>query len=359
MEAESNIRLDLDESRSICGRIMVCPSAGTIFPPVASAAYGHITPTSNYYESNSIGLDFEDIYSGAGHDELTASYKHMIEYKHSDLVNAESQYLPFNQRISTTSSKGNSSILSSDYNHLFETSTTSNHNTDYVQPLTASSASTISPTVLELAPIKAKPNSLSSLQYSNESTIPLFPQKGSESPQFETINLDGKSGSSLCTYQLSESSSSQKDAHEKAKVRDVERNATALQCVQNRASGKLDELVNAAPPPTCKCDYPTCHKAFRRSEHLKRHKQTFHGEKSSCYSCEFCGKSNFSRQDNLNNHRKLHARANSIRRRGVSFVPHAVAIIEEEERSRRRRRGRREPVWPNTTEKQVLTNFCS
>ena len=54
------------------------------------------------------------------------------------------------------------------------------------------------------------------------------------------------------------------------------------------------------------------------------------------FSCEFCGKDQFNRQDNLNNHRKLHARPNS-RNRGVEFIPAAVPVIEQEERSRKRR----------------------
>ncbi|PON20278.1 hypothetical protein TGAM01_v210874 [Trichoderma gamsii] len=85
-----------------------------------------------------------------------------------------------------------------------------------------------------------------------------------------------------------------------------------------------------------KCDYPNCCKAFRRSEHLKRHKQTFHGEGPNRFSCEFCGKDQFNRQDNLNNHRKLHARPNN-RKRGVEFIAAAVPVIEQEERSRKRR----------------------
>lgn len=63
---------------------------------------------------------------------------------------------------------------------------------------------------------------------------------------------------------------------------------------------------------------------------------SFHGEGPNRFSCEFCGKDQFNRQDNLNNHRKLHARPNS-RNRGVEFIPAAVPIIEQEERSRKRR----------------------
>lgn len=62
----------------------------------------------------------------------------------------------------------------------------------------------------------------------------------------------------------------------------------------------------------------------------------FHGEGPNRFSCEFCGKDQFNRQDNLNNHRKLHARPNS-RNRGVEFIAAAVPVIEQEERSRKRR----------------------
>ncbi|EXK25600.1 hypothetical protein FOMG_17762 [Fusarium oxysporum f. sp. melonis 26406] len=86
----------------------------------------------------------------------------------------------------------------------------------------------------------------------------------------------------------------------------------------------------------CNCDYPGCHKAFRRNEHRKHHKQTFHGEGPNRFSCEFCGKDQFNRQDNLNNHRKLHARSNS-RNHSVQFIPAALHVIEQEERSRKRR----------------------
>ena len=65
-------------------------------------------------------------------------------------------------------------------------------------------------------------------------------------------------------------------------------------------------------------------------------KFSFHGEGPNRFSCEFCGKDQFNRQDNLNNHRKQHARPNS-RNRGVEFIPEAVPVIEREERSRKRR----------------------
>ncbi|KAF5247458.1 hypothetical protein FANTH_6366 [Fusarium anthophilum] len=85
-----------------------------------------------------------------------------------------------------------------------------------------------------------------------------------------------------------------------------------------------------------KCDYSGCQKTFKRREHLKRHKASFHGEGPNRFLCEFCGKTQFNRQDNLNSHRKLHARRNG-RGCGVVFVQGAVSIIRQEEKRRRRR----------------------
>ncbi|KAG5807669.1 hypothetical protein H9Q74_005572 [Fusarium xylarioides] len=84
------------------------------------------------------------------------------------------------------------------------------------------------------------------------------------------------------------------------------------------------------------CDYPGCNKAFRRIEHLKRHKQAYHGEGENSFVCEFCGKDQFNRYDNLQTHRRLHARHNK-RYRSIKFVPAAVDIIAEEDRTRKRR----------------------
>ncbi|KAJ4026274.1 hypothetical protein NW752_001213 [Fusarium irregulare] len=87
------------------------------------------------------------------------------------------------------------------------------------------------------------------------------------------------------------------------------------------------------------CDYPGCKKSFRRVEHLKRHKQSHHGEGGqNRFSCEFCGKDNFNRYDNLQTHRRLHTRKNK-RQRSIKFVPAAVAIIEGEEKAKRQKSG--------------------
>ncbi|EXL66164.1 hypothetical protein FOPG_17641 [Fusarium oxysporum f. sp. conglutinans race 2 54008] len=173
----------------------------------------------------------------------------------------------------------------------------------------------------------------------DDSPISFFPNKRLSS-DFESFDLD-KHAKSLGYLLPDPNSSNRMRAQKNDLVHKAQKTTTKPQRTRIRLSGKQNfkpepEQVDVVPRAMCTCDYLGCHKAFRRIEHLKRHKQTFHDEGPNRFSCEFCGKDQFNRQDNLNNHRKLHARPNS-RNRGVEFLPAAVPVIEQEERSRRRR----------------------
>ncbi|KAF5642154.1 zinc finger odd-paired-like (opl) [Fusarium sp. NRRL 52700] len=67
------------------------------------------------------------------------------------------------------------------------------------------------------------------------------------------------------------------------------------------------------------CSHKTCTKSFKRKEHAKRHYLT---------CCEFCGKDTFTRTDNLNAHRRLHARSPPKPSSGVHFVPAALEAFK-------------------------------
>ncbi|SCO53066.1 related to zinc finger protein odd-paired-like (opl) [Fusarium fujikuroi] len=71
-----------------------------------------------------------------------------------------------------------------------------------------------------------------------------------------------------------------------------------------------------------------CNKTFARKEHATRHYRTKHEKSTKYLTCEFCGKNTFNRSDNLNAHRKLHARSRPRNSNGVHFVPDAVPAMQ-------------------------------
>ncbi|KAF5578393.1 zinc finger odd-paired-like (opl) [Fusarium pseudoanthophilum] len=75
------------------------------------------------------------------------------------------------------------------------------------------------------------------------------------------------------------------------------------------------------------CPYPGCRMRFKRKEHAKRHHISKHLGKGIRLTCEFCGKNTFNRADNLNAHRKLHARRRPAISSGVHYIPHAETIL--------------------------------
>ncbi|KAF4345753.1 zinc finger odd-paired-like (opl) [Fusarium beomiforme] len=81
------------------------------------------------------------------------------------------------------------------------------------------------------------------------------------------------------------------------------------------------------------CSDPGCDKTFKRKEHAKRHYTTKHGNKR-WLKCEYCGKNTFTRADNLNAHRRLHARESARAHSGVHFVPAAREALEKTKRAR-------------------------
>jgi hypothetical protein len=121
--------------------------------------------------------------------------------------------------------------------------------------------------------------SSSSWPCSNESPISFSAQKDLGSFELDGLDLDRHFQSPLDAFHLhAPPSPGGLRAHRKMMVHEIQRTTTELRRGQNRASrrasgGKSEGAVAAVRRAMCKCDYPGCHKAFLRNEHLKRHKQ--------------------------------------------------------------------------------------
>ncbi|KAG6009170.1 hypothetical protein E4U43_000039 [Claviceps pusilla] len=361
MQFESDFRYDMDDSYSMCSQPMSVPSSrGNSFSS-ASSGYEPFTPTSRRSTPNEITLDFDGTFASFGgphHGELTSPSCSMSRYMFGAPVKAEPEHLSFNEPLSSTSLRKPDGLTTPDYDQMFEMNMAPRHCIGSITPaanfsMYALSPTTMGPTSFMMTPTHSLSGSdvaeSASSWCSNESPISFFPPKGLGSMDMDahnTLDLERQSPSTFETYHHVNCppSPGRLRAHRKMMVHEIQRKTTELQRAQIRESrksigGKTDGNgtgVDVVRRAMCKCDYPGCHKAFRRNEHLKRHKQTFHGEGPNRFSCEFCGKDQFNRQDNLNNHRKLHARPNS-RNRGVEFIPASVPVIEQEERSRKRR----------------------
>ncbi|KAL6864509.1 hypothetical protein J3F83DRAFT_138958 [Trichoderma novae-zelandiae] len=332
----------LDEGLSLA---ISCPT--TSFSSASSnssSPYEVFTPTSRRSTPNDLRLDFDGYQSYGGHGDLTppsVMHKYMF-----GPVKAEHDRMSFSSTDGTLPPSTPLRKMSDGmpYDHILDMNNMTTHSMGSLTPsgplpvyTEAHSPYIMTPTH-SISPSEMGDNASS---WCN-SNSPIFSlgQKVQSPQDVEALELR-YSQSSMRQYYVHglQVSPNRLSAQRQAMVREARLKTTELHHQMKssrRVPEKHDNSYDVVRKAMCKCDYPNCQKAFRRNEHLKRHKQTFHGEGPNRFSCEFCGKDQFNRQDNLNNHRKLHARPNS-RNRGVEFIPAAVPVIEQEERSRKRR----------------------
>ncbi|KAH7133359.1 hypothetical protein B0J13DRAFT_99900 [Dactylonectria estremocensis] len=347
MQYEPEYRFDMDDSFNLCAPSMTCPSTSTSFSS-ASSTYDPFTPTSRRSTPHELAtLDFDGTYNhGAHRVELTPPAT-MGKFMFGP-IKTELDQMPYSEGLPGTPMKREP--LGFDYEQMLELNMAQNASMSSLTPSNSFGMYAISPdaaigaTSFMMTPTQSLSGSeaadtSSSWSCANDSPISFFPNKQQLPNELDALDLDRHS---ISPYHFHDPTSPNRmRAERKMMVHEIQRKTNELQRAQIRTSRRRSVKPEPAPVDVvrramCKCDYPGCHKAFRRNEHLKRHKQTFHGEGPNRFCCEFCGKDQFNRQDNLNNHRKLHARPNS-RNRGVEFIPAAVPVIEQEERSRKRR----------------------
>ncbi|CEI65391.1 C2H2 type master regulator of conidiophore development brlA [Fusarium venenatum] len=343
MQYEADFRFDMDDSFNLCSQPMSCPSTTTSFSS-ASSAYDPFTPTSRRSTPHEFGnMDFDSPYNSVSHRaELTPPSSAMGKYMPGP-IKSEPEHMSFSDTLPNTPMKREG--LGFEYDHMMDMNMAHHGSMGSVTPSNSfgmyysPDASFMMTPTQSISGSEAAETS-SSWSCANDSPISFFTNRQLFNGP-DSFDLDRHSQSPL-GYPLHEINSPNCMKSQRSMiVHEIQQKTNELQRAQIRSSKKRSikpdsSQVDVVRRAMCKCDYPGCHKAFRRNEHLKRHKQTFHGEGPNRFSCEFCGKDQFNRQDNLNNHRKLHARPNS-RNRGVEFIPAAVPVIEQEERSRKRR----------------------
>ncbi|KAF5723178.1 hypothetical protein FMUND_2112 [Fusarium mundagurra] len=340
----------MDDSFSLCSQPMSCPST-TTSSSSASSAYDPFTPTSRRstpYEF--INMELDTPCNSVSHRgaELAPPSSTMGKFMFGP-VKLEPEHISISDSLPNTPMKREQ--LGFEYENIMDMNMAHHGSVGSLTPSNSFDMYSYSPDAptgpasFMMTPTQSMCGSeaaetCSPWTCANDSPISFFLNR-QLSGDFDAFDMDRHSQSPLGYRLHHRNSPSRMRAQSKLMVHEIQQKSAELQRAQIRPSRKRSikpdsAQVDVVRRAMCKCDYPGCHKAFRRNEHLKRHKQTFHGEGPNRFSCEFCGKDQFNRQDNLNNHRKLHARPNS-RNRGVKFTPAAVPVIEQEERSRKRR----------------------
>ncbi|KAH6972055.1 hypothetical protein BKA56DRAFT_493382 [Ilyonectria sp. MPI-CAGE-AT-0026] len=354
LQFKSDFRFDMDGSFSLYGQPMPYPFTSTSFSS-ASSSYDPFTPTPRHktlpaatavscspHELST--MEFDSSYSNGSHRVELALPSTMGNFMFGPVVKKEPEQMPFPNTPPNTPVKGEPTSfdyteMNLEQNGSMGSLTPSNSFDMYASfPETVIGATSFMMTPTQMLSGSEAADTYSSWSCPSDSLIS-FPREEQFPGNYEVLDIDHQS-LSPCHFHVP-TSPKQMRAQRKMMVNKIQRNTTELCYAQIRTTRKPSVKPDSAPVDVvqramCKCDYPSCHKTFRRTEHLKRHKQTSHGEGPNRFSCEFCGKDRFNRQDNLNIHRKLHARPNS-RNRGVEFIAAAVPVIEEEECNRKRR----------------------
>lgn len=285
MQFESDFRFDMDDNFSMYSQAMACPSTGTSFSS-ASSACEPFTPTSRRSTPNELTLDFDASFGTSHHTgELTPpSTAHMSKYMFGN-VKAEPEHMSFGEVLPSTPVRkvepintDYESMLGMNMPHQSMGSLTPSHSFNMY---TISPQAAIGPGSFMMTPTHSLSGSemadSSSSWSCNDSPIALFPQqKTLPSHSLESLDLEHHSQSPIGRYYLQGAPPSPNRLRAHRKMHEIQRRTSELQ----RASRKMSEKgegngVDVVRRAMCKCDYPGCHKAFRRNEHLKRHKQTY------------------------------------------------------------------------------------
>ncbi|KAH7460525.1 hypothetical protein FOMA001_g19479 [Fusarium oxysporum f. sp. matthiolae] len=315
-----------------------CPLASTSFSSAFS--YDPFTPTSRFSTPHELSaIDFGNSYDNGSHSAEVAPPLTMGNFMFDTVVEMKPEQMsvldgPPNTPLRRESIGFDYKEMNMEHSSSTGSLTPSNSDLYAISPEAVISATSFMKTPSRM-PSGSEPDDIY-LPWSHNSDSPIsFFQKEQFPGNYQKLDIDHQS---VSPYHVHDSTSPKQMRAQQMKLDETQRKTTELQYAQIWRARKRVLKPDSVPvePVQGSCDYPGCDKAFRRKEHLKRHKQASHGEGPNRFSCEFCGKDQFNRRDNLDFHRKLHARPNSSKR-GVKFVADAVLVIEQEKCTRRRR----------------------
>lgn len=287
----------MDDNFSMCSQpSLSCTSTGTSFSSTSSV-YDPFTPSSRRSSPNELHLDFNDgacNYNGATDQQPLnmTSPTNMSKFMFGP-VKQEPEQVSFTTETMLPSTPMKKMEGSYDYEQMLEMNMTATHGSmgaGTVTPSNTFGMDIMSPEISMGATsyMMTPTRSLSSASeiadpvpwsMTHESPITFF--NGMSAP----VDMERHSQSPL--HNAQQPYSLQSNGHSPANrfrmqrkmMHEAQRKSSELQRAQIRATRTRTEKVDhgtldVVRRAMCKCDYPGCTKAFRRNEHLKRHKQT-------------------------------------------------------------------------------------
>lgn len=291
---ESDFGFDMDDNFSLCSQPLSCPSTGTSFSS-ASSAYEVYTPSSRRSSPNELSMDFVEGLSYNGPEQsLSMTPPSMSKYMFGP-IKQEPEQMTFTSETmlpSTPMKKVEGSPY--DYEQMLEMNMATHPSMGTVTPSHSFGMGTVSPEVPSMGPTSYMMTPSRSLSSGPEVADPSTWAAANDDPiNFFSglgapVELERHSQSPLGShhhhpYSLHSNGPSPSNRfriQRKLMLHEAQRKTSQLQKAQIRASRTRTEkneagTVDVVRRAMCKCDYPGCTKAFRRNEHLKRHKQTY------------------------------------------------------------------------------------
>lgn len=308
MQFESDFRFDMDDGFSMCSQSMSCPSTTTSFSS-ASSAYEVFTPnTSRRSTPNELAFDLDGAFAANQNLDITPPSNSMQKYfsgpakqepeYFNPSIKSESEQMGFDA-LPLTPMKKSFDGLPSEYD-MFPMNMPGQTPMGTITPSRSFGMTTISPEAAMgpqsymMTPTRSlsggsdMADSSASWSIPAESPMSFFQQPRELSfDEMATLEMERHSQSPMGHYAMQHQGPPSPNSYRmqrKMMLHEAQRKTSELQRAQIRASqrkraaavasGKPEPSVDVVRRSMCKCDYPGCTKAFRRNEHLKRHKQT-------------------------------------------------------------------------------------
>lgn len=282
MQFESDYRFDIDDTFTLCSQSMsACPSTASSFSS-APSVYDPFTPSSRRSTPNELAINFADssCYTGPQTAEMTPPST-MSKFMLGPIKQEAEQMFFSSESLPTTPMK---KIEYINFDSLVDMNLPSHPSLGTITPSQSfglhHTYSPEAPQSYIMTPTHSMSgseiaDSSSSWSVVNESPIAFLQQRNLPYNDIDGLDMGHVPMSPMPYHMQSSGSPNRLRMQRKMMLHEAQRKTSELQRAQRKRADKSE-----APPmdvvrrAMCKCDYPGCNKAFRRNEHLKRHKQT-------------------------------------------------------------------------------------